>query len=156
MSCSRKVAEYQSGAPLASDHSPPFSSYHPRFHLVVSEGVYKIRDLLTMFAPTRTCAGLSHICIWSPINALYPCEGGRGAFRRRRPSASKILRRYFIPENFYEPIYHTSTESRWGWRYAWGPDRRERVGPQYRANYLGLHMHVEIASLTTRNLISRV
>lgn len=29
------------------------------------------------------------------------------------------------------------------------------VGPQYRANYLGSHMHVEIASLTTRNLISR-
>jgi len=53
---------------------PLFLSRLPRLHLVVSEGVYKIRDLLTMFTPTRACAAPSHMCIWSPINALYPSE----------------------------------------------------------------------------------
>jgi len=116
--------EYQSGAPLASDRSlPPFFSLEkklPRLHLVVSEGVYKIRDLLTMFAPTRACAGPSHMCIWSPINALYPSEGTPfGDDDLRPPRSSEDI----LFSGIFTSRYITH---RRGWRYAWGPDRGER------------------------------
>lgn len=48
-----------------------------------SASVYKIRDLLTMFAPMGTCARAARPCTRSPINAV---RRGEGPFRRRRPS----------------------------------------------------------------------
>ncbi|KAG7197944.1 hypothetical protein KM043_016181 [Ampulex compressa] len=59
-----------------------------------------------MFAPTRTRGRLERTCSWSPINALYRGEGAAFGDGDLRP---EILQRYFIPGDFYEPIYHTST-----------------------------------------------
>ncbi|EZA49431.1 hypothetical protein X777_11929 [Ooceraea biroi] len=60
-----------------------------------------------MFAPTRTCMRLlAYVYLVTHKRAVPRREG---PFRRRRPSAPKIHWRYFIPEDFYEPIYHTST-----------------------------------------------
>lgn len=65
------------GAPLA--RTIPLTAADRLF----SAPVYKIRDLLTMFAPTDTCARAACPCTRSPINALHR---GEGPFRRRRPS----------------------------------------------------------------------
>jgi len=104
---------------------PPTSPRRCLRAFVVSEGVYKIRDLLTMFAPTRVCARLL-ACVY-PVTHKRAVPRRAGPFRRRRPSAPEIHRRYFIPGDFYEPIYHTSTGARRGWRCAAG-DSGPKVG----------------------------
>jgi len=125
---SRKVAETEHLWPSTPATASRLTS--PRRCLrafVVSEGVCKIRDLLTMFAPTRVCArSLAYVY---PVTHKRGVPRRAGPFRRRRPSAPEIHRRYFIPGDFYEPIYHTSTGARRGWRCAAGGlgPRRGRV-----------------------------
>jgi hypothetical protein len=72
-----------------------------------------------MFAPTRVCARLLCVCV-QPVTHKRAVPRRAGPFRRWRPSAPEIHRRYFIPGDFYEPIYHTSTGARRAWRCAAG------------------------------------
>ena len=72
-----KSGKQGDGAPLVAERS------RRQPGRLFSARMYKIRDLLTMFAPTSTCARGARPCTRSPINAV---RRGEGPFRRRRPS----------------------------------------------------------------------
>lgn len=117
-----EVAEYQSGAPLASDPLSeafflPTPSLSVRLRLVVSEGVYKIRDLLTMFAPTRVYTRpLAYVYLVTHKRAV-PRRGG--PFRRRRPSAPERSSGDILFPGIFTSRYITHRPGpRRGWRYA--------------------------------------
>lgn len=74
--------------------------------LVVSPGVYKIRDLLTMFAPSGTCARADAYVYLVTHKRAAPRRGALSAAPTFAPRSSRDI---LFPGDFYEPIYHAST-----------------------------------------------
>lgn len=60
--------------------------------------VYKIRDLLTMFAPTGTCARAPRPC--TPVTHKRRAPRRGGPFRRRRPSPRDPAEIFYSPAIF--------------------------------------------------------
>lgn len=87
---------WKDGAPLPAQPDSPRRQRPACFLL----RVYKIRDLLTMFAPTGTCARAPRPCTPVTHKRCAPRRGG--PFRRRRPSPRDPA------EIFYSPAIFTS------------------------------------------------
>lgn len=81
------------GAPLPAQADPP-SRQRPACFLL---RVYKIRDLLTMFAPTGTCARAPRPCTPVTHKRCAPRRGGPFGDADLRP---EIPPRYFIRRPF--------------------------------------------------------
>lgn len=116
-----------------TEHPWPKRSPRQQQGRLFSAPVYKIRDLLTMFAPTGTCARALRPCTRSPINAV---RRGEGPFRRRRPSPRDPAE-IFYSRGFLRADISTIDRPRRGCRH--GPGRKRPTlrprGPPPRGNH---------------------